>query len=280
VHAVDAPNDLSAPTALTGQTPTRLVGFLIAFLAAWLALDRLIGSQTPTPGSALLAFGAALAILAVAERLVFGARPGDLLVRLGFGRPVGRALAAAGLVSLAIVAGLLIAAAALGATLQLRPDWPIVLLAVLLFHGVAEELVWRGFAFAHLRQGRTFRRAVLLSVPLIALTHVPIVAGAGLAVGLVAMVIAAVTCLPLAHLWERGGRTIWAPALVHAAVDWFKLLEPTYPPAFPLAVAAVGLFAPLLALAFGDRFFGASGRNDARAYGMGDDRCRAGTASG
>jgi heme-degrading monooxygenase HmoA len=101
-------------TGLTRQTPARLVGFLIAFLAAWLALDRLIGSPTPTPGPALLAFGAALAILAVAEWLVFGARPGDLLGRLGFGRPVGRALAVAGLVSLAIVASLLLAAAALG----------------------------------------------------------------------------------------------------------------------------------------------------------------------
>jgi hypothetical protein len=54
-------------------------------------------------------------------------------------------------------------------------------------------------------------------------------------------------------VWERGGRTLWAPALVHAAVDGFKLLEPIDAPGFALALAAIALFVPLLALAFGRR---------------------------
>jgi membrane protease YdiL (CAAX protease family) len=196
----------------------------------------------------------------------------------GAARPRGRALAVAALVSLAIVGGQLLAAAAIGAPLRLPADWPAVLIGVLLFHGLAEELVWRGFAFAHLRQGRTFRRAVLLSMPLIALTHLPVVVGSGVAVGAAAILVAAVTCLPLAHLWERGGRTLWAPALVHAAVDAFKLFEPTGEPAFTLALAAVGLLVPLLALAFGDRFFGTAGLARSAAGGEGD-RCRTATAS-
>jgi membrane protease YdiL (CAAX protease family) len=234
----------------------RVVGFLAAFLAAWLALDRLIGSPIPQPDRALLALAVAFAIVAGAELLIFRARPSDLPDRLGLGQPVARALVAAGLVALALVVAILVAVVALGGMPRLRPDWPAVLIAVLLFHGVAEELVWRGFVFARLREGRTFRRAVLLSMPLIVLTHLPIVAEAGLAVGAAAALVAAVTCLPFAHLWERGGGTIWAPALVHAAVDAFKLLEPPGTPVFSLALAAIGLFVPLLALAFGDRFFG------------------------
>jgi len=180
--------------ALGWRSATRRLGFLAAFLAAWLALDRLIGSPTPRPGPALLALGVALAILGGAERLVFGRRSPELLRGLGLGRPVSQAVAAAAVVALAVVGAGLLAATALGAALRPRPDWPAVLLGVLLFHGLAEELVWRGFAFAHLRRGRTFRRAALLSTPLIALTHVPLVAEAGPAVGLAAMVVAAVTC--------------------------------------------------------------------------------------
>jgi membrane protease YdiL (CAAX protease family) len=45
------------------------------------------------------------------------------------------------------------------------------------------------------------------------------------------MVVAAVTALPLGYLYENGGRTIWAPALVHTAIDSFKLVVVTGPTA-------------------------------------------------
>src|SRR5262249_20886779 len=154
----------------------------------------------PLPLPALRALAGVFAILAVAEVVVFQTRPAALPRVLGFGRPRARALAVAAVVGLAVAGGGVVAAGALGATLRLRPDWPAVLPGVFLFHGLGEELVWRGFAFRHLRTGRTFRRAVLLSMPLIALTHVPVVLGSGVAVGLAAMVVAALTCLPFAYL--------------------------------------------------------------------------------
>ena len=74
-----------------------------------------------------------------------------------------RALVVAAGVGGAYFLSLLAGAQAVGVTLELRSNWPVVLVSVLLFHGLAEELVWRGFVFAHLRRTATFRRAVVRS---------------------------------------------------------------------------------------------------------------------
>jgi membrane protease YdiL (CAAX protease family) len=224
----------------------RLVVLGVTFLAAWAALDRLATSP-PTISSALLALGGAGVVLATGEMLLgrpLRALPGTL----GLGRPRSQALLVALLVGAAVVGTYLVGAALTGVTLRLRPEWPAVLVAVLLFNGVAEELVWRGFAFGHLRRAMPFRAAVGWSVPLVALTHVPIILGNGALIGLLAVATAAVTCLPFARLWERGGRTIWAPACLHGLIDTWQLLERTYPPWFPIVVVAASTVVPLAVL--------------------------------
>jgi hypothetical protein len=75
------------------------------------------------------------------------------------------------------------------------------------------------------------------------------------------MVVAASTAVPCAHLWEMGRRTIWAPALLHTAIDHFKLLVlPVSTVTFSLVLAAVSATVPLLVLAV---------RRDARRRGAG-----------
>jgi hypothetical protein len=87
-------------------------------------------------------------------------------------------------------------------------------------------------------------------MPLIALTHVPIILGNGLAVGGLAVVTAIVTCLPLAHLYDRGGRTVWAPAIVHGLIGTWQLFERTFPVEFSVLILAGSIVTPLLAFAF------------------------------
>jgi hypothetical protein len=64
------------------------------------------------------------------------------------------------------------------------------------------------------------------------------------------MLVAAITTLPLAHLYQLGRNTIWAPAVLHAGIDSFKLV--TIPgearQVFSLTLAALSLTIPLLAL--------------------------------
>ena len=70
------------------------------------------------------------------------------------------------------------------------------------------------------------------------------------------MLSAIVTCLPLAHLYDRGGRTIWAPAIVHGLIGTWQLFERTFPVEFSLLILVGSIVTPLAAFAFGDRFFG------------------------
>jgi hypothetical protein len=81
----------------------------------------------------------------------------------------------------------------------------------------------------------------------------------GFAVGLFAIAVAAVTCLPFGYLWERGGETIWAAAMLHASIDAFKLFEIPGGEAglvFSISLAMVSIFVPLGVLVVWDRFFG------------------------
>ena len=78
-------------------------------------------------------------------------------------------------------------------------------------------------------------------------------------------VTAATTCLPLAYLWERGGRTVWAPALLHGLIGSWQLFERTYPLRFSLVMLVASIVVPLLALLAGDRFFARAPRPAARA---------------
>jgi len=118
-------------------------------------------------------------------------------------------------------------------------------------NGVAEELVWRGFASRRLREGRPFWAAVWWTMPLIAVTHVPIALTSGPVIGIGAMLVAALTSMPLSYLFETGRFTVWAPAVVHTAVDSFKVfvIPPAATTTFSLLLIVVSLFVPLLCLA-------------------------------
>jgi membrane protease YdiL (CAAX protease family) len=199
----------------------------------------------------LLILAAVLLVALAVERVLDGTGPGEAVRRLGFGRPGWRVLLVAAVVSALVQLVYPLVTAMTGEVFALRPGWPWLLIGIFAFHGLAEELVWRGYAFRRLRAGRSFGRAVAWTMPLVAATHIPIIVGSGPAVGAAAILVAAVTTLPLAHLYEGGGNTLWAPALVHTAVDTFKLVE--IPAAalttFSLTLAAVSLTVPLLALA-------------------------------
>lgn len=58
-----------------------------------------------------------------------------------------------------------------------------------------------------------------MAVLLFALSHLPILWNQGLVVGGMAVTLAIGAFFPFAYLYEQGRNTIWAPALVHAAVD-------------------------------------------------------------
>jgi membrane protease YdiL (CAAX protease family) len=222
-----------------------LIGFsvLYAVLAALAEFD-----SSGRFGLAILAV--VLFVAVVVERLLGGVGPDGVVRRVGLGRPDARTVVLAVGIAVLVQAVYPIVTAATGAAFALKPGWPWLLVGVFAFHGLAEELVWRGYAFRRLRSGRSFRAAVRATMPLVAATHIPVIASSGVTIGVAAMLVAAVTSLPLAHLYELGRGTVWAPAVVHASIDSFKLV--TIPDdarlTFSLALAGVSLTVPLLAL--------------------------------
>ena len=241
----------------TAAASSRAVGswwswarFLLGFAVLYGMLAGLAAAD-PTGRWQIATAAVVLLTAVIVERVLYGTPVSGLRRRHGLGRPGGRAVVTAIGVSALVLGVFPLFAVMTGAALVLRPDWAWVLLGVFAFHGIAEELVWRGYAFRRLREGRSFRSAVLWTMPLVAVTHVPILLTMGAAVGVGAMAVAAVTSLPFAHLYETGRRTLWAPAVLHTAIDGFKLFDVPASAAVTLSLLliAVSLVVPLLALA-------------------------------
>ena len=230
--------------------------FLLGFAALYVVLAGL-AEVDATGRYGLLILAAVLLTGVLVERVLDGTRPTAALRRLGLGRPGLRALLVAAGVSALVLLVYPVVTAVTGEAPTLREGWPLLLIGIFAFHGVAEEVVWRGYAFRRLRVGRSFGRAVAWTMPLLAATHIPVIVTSGPVVGVAAMLVAAVTTLPLAYLYETGGNTVWAPAVVHTAIDSFKLV--VVPAAavttFSLLLSAFSMLVPLLALAVPRRLF-------------------------
>lgn len=152
---------------------------------------------------------------------------------VGFGRPDSRGVVAAGLVSLALVAVLPLYAVTTGIEFASYPGWLWLVPGLFAQGGVAEETLFRGFLFHHARERRTFWRAVLVSLWPFVLAHVVLFFSMPWPVALAAVALSVASTPPLAHLFELGARTIWAPALLHFVIQSaLKILD------FPAGEAA------------------------------------------
>jgi membrane protease YdiL (CAAX protease family) len=118
--------------------------------------------------------------------------------------------------------------------------------------GVAEEVLFRGYLFGRVRQHHSFWRACGISmVPFVAV-HLWLFLTMPWPIAAASVALAAITSVPLAHLFELGDRTIWPPAILHFAIQAVpKIATVGEGPAFPLAWIAVSAILPLLLLLIG-----------------------------
>jgi membrane protease YdiL (CAAX protease family) len=193
--------------------PWRLYAGLALVYGLFQALAAALGSQRGEGG---LAVGAAVvaALLAV-ERLLFATTPAYAVRALGLGPPAWRGVLAAVAVGLLLLAVIPLYARATGGSVALQPGAAWALPGLFAQAGIAEEALFRGYLFRHLRAGRSFWRAAsVAALPFVAvhlvllLTMPPIIAVA-------AIVLAVAMSFPLAWLFELSGNTIWGPALLH-----------------------------------------------------------------
>ena len=242
--------DTSGTATITPIRGLTWLPFLVGFGLLWGSLALLGGFVTfGLWGMPIFLVVALLAV--VVQRVLFGTPWSSWVSTLGLGRAHWRGILLALVISALVLLVFPLTTLVTGAQLQLVNDWPLILIGLFAFHGLCEELVWRGYAFRRLRVGRSFTRAVLWTMALLALTHIPIIIQGGPIVGIGAMIVAAATSIPFAYLYETGRNTIWAAAIVHTAIDSFKIF--VVPPAatmtFAMLLIVISIGVPLLALA-------------------------------
>ncbi len=195
----------------------RLLAGLVAVFALfhWSAL--VLGSDR---GQAGLVVGLLVVTATIAvERVLFGQPFGRAAQTVGLGTPTIRGLAASAAVCAALLLIVPAFAMAAGESPVFLPAWPWLLPGLFAQGGVAEETLFRGYLFGRLRRGRSFWRATWLSMLPFVAVHLLLFFTMPWPIALAALLLAVALSIPLAHLFELGGNTIWAPALLHFVVQ-------------------------------------------------------------
>ena len=222
----------------------------IAFVLMYFAFDTLATALGSTRGEAGLVVCAVVVALALlAERWLTRATLRSCLIALGIGAPTARALLAAVGLAATLLACLPPLATLTGVELALRANAAWLALGMFAQGGVAEEVLFRGFMYRHLRRTRTFWRAATLSTVPFAAAHLPLLWSLDLTVALLALAMAIAWSFPLAWLFDRARGSIWPGAIMHAVMQSaIKLLVDDDAAFQSLAIAwvALGLAAPWL----------------------------------
>ncbi len=138
-----------------------------------------------------------------------------------------------------------------GSSVTILPDAIGLLPGLFAQAGIAEEVLFRGYLFGRLRRGRSFWRAAFLStIPFVGV-HLLLFGTMPWPVALAALMVSVATSFPLARLFELGGFTIWAPAILHFVIQTtVKVLAVDgidAAPLFPFVWMAASAVVPLLA---------------------------------
>jgi membrane protease YdiL (CAAX protease family) len=190
-----------------------------------------------------------------ADSLVSPGHPKASWRRLGLGAPCWRGLAAALGVSLLLLLVVPVYAVTKGVSFSLYPGWGWLLPGLFAQGGIAEETLFRGYLFRHVRAGREFWPAALLASGPFVLVHLLLFLTQPWPVAAASVFLASAMSFPLAHLFELGACTIWAPALLHFVVQSaVKLVVPTSPdPMFPLVWIGACAIVPFLVFVWARR---------------------------
>ncbi len=168
--------------------------------------------------------GLPIAILIVAGICVFEIwffrTPATSVLReLGLGVPRQRGIIAASVAGLGLIALFPIYSVVTGTETSLYPDWYWLLPGLFAQSGIAEETLFRGFLFRRLRYDRTFWKAATLSTIPFAIVHLYMFVTLPWPIATAGLLLSIAITFPLAYLFEMGGDTIWAPAILHFVVQ-------------------------------------------------------------
>ena len=193
-----------------------LLGLGLVFFLFHGTADRLASDR----GQAGLFIGALVVTATlVVERVLFRQRGLVAARTLGLGPPRAIGLIAAIATGSLLLSVIIIFVQVRGASFAFFPGWVSLVGGLFAQAGVAEETLFRGYLFGRVRLGRTFWRAAVLSMLPFVAVHLFLFLTMSWPLALASVLLAVVISFPLAHLFELGGRTIWAPAILHFVIQ-------------------------------------------------------------
>ena len=228
---------------------TRLVAGVALVFALFHWTAQALGSDRGQAGIiiGLLVVTATL----VVEGAIFRQPPGPAARSVGLGRPRAGGLITAAAVCVGLLLVVPVFAKVTADSPTFLPGWWRLLPGLFAQAGIAEEVLFRGYLFGRLREGRSFWRAAGLSILPFAAVHLGLFLTMPWPIALAALILSIVLSVPLAHLFELGGGTIWAPALVHFVVQGtVKVISfsDASGSGFPLLWMAASALVPMCAL--------------------------------
>ena len=207
-----------------------LVLLLIGSTLAASALGTRLGLGAPgmIAAAGLLPALFAIAGTIVLERQLTGASLSHCVTTLGLGKPSRRQLVVTALCATPIVLAYCVVFPGFGTSPKTVSYLPWLIVKFILSQGIGEEIVFRGFAFRHLRTGRSFWRAAGLSALLFSSVHLAhLIKGVSpeiLTNMTISILFSAFMGFSFACLYEYGGNSLWGCALLHVTIDsgnWF-----------------------------------------------------------
>lgn len=197
---------------------TRRVG--AAFVFIYLVFDRLATALGSTRGEWGVVVAAVVLLLTLgAERFVSEKSYSQCARTIGLGAPGAAALAAAAALSAGLIAGLPLMARLTGASLEVRDGVAVLAIGMFAQGGVAEEAIFRGFMYRHLRQTRPFWSAACVAAVPFVMAHIPLFFSLAPAIAALSVGIAVALSFPLAWLFDRARGAIWPGAILHATIQ-------------------------------------------------------------
>ena len=225
-----------------------LLGLSLVFgLFHWSA--TILGSDRGQHG--ILVGALIVAATAVANAVVLRGDRTASLGQLGLAAPRPAGLLVAGAIACVMFLVAEVFTRVMGMRSTLYPGWAGLLPGLFAQAGIAEEVLFRGYLFGHLRVGRTFWRAAGLSMLPFVAVHLILFASMPWPIALASVLLATIISFPLAYLYELGGGTIWAPALLHFVIQATVkvVVFPSGAESFAIAWMATSAVVPLLVFA-------------------------------
>ena len=156
-----------------------------------------------------------IGVVFVAEGRVSGRVAHRTFAALGVSPPRWRAVLVATLAAIAMFLAAPLVATVTGLQWGVQPGWLPTLIGVILVNGMAEEVIHRAYLFRHLRERFAFGPAAAIAAAAFAIQHLYLTVSLGLIAGLAATALAVALTMPLIVFYERGGRSLLPPAILH-----------------------------------------------------------------